>query len=169
MDLNSTLSCPIKLPPLGSYPVSTNTSSVENARESELSAANNLKGSTPFSKILKNIGASKQLISNQTSNEEITEAGQQLESFLLALVFKQAFNNRLSSGFFGNSYASRMYFDMFIEAAAEEAAKITSLGIAELIALDINREKLSEKEEGNETQELHGVRQGNAKWVKKDL
>ena len=97
------------------------------------------------------------------------EAGRQIESFFLALVFKQAFNNQISSKLFGDSYASRMFFDMFIDAAADEAAKATPLGIAELITADINR-TMSAKEEGlYETEELHDMRQDNANRIEEYL
>ena len=90
------------------------------------------------------------------------EAGRLFESFFLALIFKQAFSNQVSAKLFGDSYASRMYFDMFIDAAADEAAKTTPLGIAKLITADINRARSAEKDDGNETEELHDMRQDNA-------
>jgi len=152
------LSCPIKLPPLdGSrfFPAIPNTELETKTVSGEVKSSPR----TPsFKQVLANAQAAKPGNTPASAVDKAEEAGREVESFLLSYVFKQAFNNSISSGLFGNSYASRMYLEMFIDAAAGEAAKSTPLGIAEMIVSDINRERQAEEEAGNETQELHRMR-----------
>ena len=162
MATSNALSCPIKLPPLDGrrfFPVEANTDLKTKTVAGEAKPS---RRTTSFKQVLADANAAKSKNTSPAAGDKAEEAGREMEAFLLSYVFKQAFNNSLSSGLFGNSYASHMYLEMFIDAASEEAAKSTPLGIAEMIITDINRDRQSEEEEGYETQELHGMRQVDA-------
>ena len=137
------MSCPIKLPPLdGSrFQPGTIREKPVNAIKTE-SRTRSASEPSPFSRILSDVRASAPgNIPPATVLSEAEEAGTQFEAFFLSLIFKQAFNTQISSSFYGDSYAPRMYLEMFIDAAAEEAARTNPLGIAKLIAEDINRDE----------------------------
>ncbi len=140
---DSILNCPIKLPPLdpscldaapGQSPAPTAGSGDKRATVD--------KGE--FKDLLSELRKTPPHSRADTSLTPEEKAGREFEAFMISLVFKQAFSNQLSEGIFGNSYASKMYFDMFIDAAAEETAKSSPLGIADLIVADINRRTTTE-------------------------
>jgi hypothetical protein len=148
---------PIKLPPLvpGVDYSLPNTASVPPAAPSQPKKAD-------FSKVLQDTlkPAAKEPV--KASDDDKTAMARQLESFLLSLVFKKAFENKFSSGLYGDSYASRMYLDMFIDAAVDEAVKTANLGIADSILADINKAGQNGLGEGNEAEELRGMRKSDA-------
>ena len=154
MAISKALSCPFKLPPLDGRKfeqVKPNTDFKSPAAPRETRAA-----SKPAS-FKQALADATRATGNAASGRGVhtaEEAGREIEAFLLSYIFKQAFSNSISSGLFGDSYASKMYVDMFIDAAAEEAAKSTPLGIADMIVSDINRERQTEEETANETQKL---------------
>ncbi len=159
MTNGDTLSCPIKLPPLDSYILPETAASV---RTPDTARNVGIPPARSFEAVLSGIqspptGGRSPLESGNSIEEAVTT----FESFLLALVFKQAFNSRLSSGLFGDSYASKMYIEMFIDAAAEEACKTSPLGIADMLESDINmRGEIKEnKDNSDATEELQTMRQ----------
>jgi Rod binding domain-containing protein len=107
-----------------------------------------------FKQTLANAQAARGNSASRTDADKAKDAGREMEAFFLSYIFKQAFNNKISSGLFGDSYASQMYLEMFIDAASEQAAKSTPLGIADMIVADINRGRQTEEEKANETQKL---------------
>ena len=154
-----TLSCPIKLPPLDGY-IPPETAASVRARNTADQAE--VRPARSFQALLSDIQSPpKGDRPAREAGSTIEDAGTAFESFLLALVFKHAFNSRLGSGLFGDSYASKMYIEMFIDAAAEEACKTSPLGIADMLASDINMKREIEKgkDNGNATEELQTVRQ----------
>lgn len=163
MTAGGTLSCPIKLPPLDGYPLRTQTATPRREDNAYPPVTKTNSGQNDFHSILTGMGASGPSPTPPSDDNEALEAGRMVESFLLALVFKYAFNTSLSPGIFGNSYESRMYLDMFIDAAAEEACRTSGLGIADMIMADINRRTDKQETEGaeNATEELQGMRQSN--------
>jgi hypothetical protein len=126
------LSCPIKLPPLDGYNLRQSRSSPAEAESPALS------GKKTFRQVLAAAGESATGYARKAGGNEPAEVGRMLESFLLALVFKKAFNSGLGKGVYGNRYESRMYMEMFIDAASEEACRSADLGIAQLVTADIN-------------------------------
>jgi len=164
--MNDPLSCPIKLPPLDGrtfVPVPPNTDLKSKSVPGKFQSHNKANS---FKQALSNAKSAQADTAAAKETEKAQKAGQQMEAFLLSFVFKQAFNNSISSGLFGDSYAAHMYLEMFVDTAAEEAAKSTPLGIADMIVSDINQKRLSEEVTSNETQKLRGVRKTDADGVK---
>ncbi len=170
MTAGGTLSCPIKLPPLDSYTVSTQNATPRREDNAPPQVTKTNIVQNDFHAILTGMRASSPSPTPQSNVNEAVEAGRMVESFLLALVFKHAFNTSLSPGIFGNSYESRMYLDMFIDATAEEACRTSGLGIADMIVADINRraDKQETEDVENATEELQGMRQSDVSWRHKE-
>jgi len=158
-----TISCPIKLPPLDGYKLHPGEISKHREDIPVTRQTSPAPKKTEFHEILNQVrsGPSAPAAKQETADE--AEVGRQLESFFLSLIFKHAFNSSISKGIYGNSYESGMYLDMFIDAVVEEAGRTSNLGIADLVAADINR-KLDNtviEDANDDTEELQGMRQSN--------
>jgi len=71
--------------------------------------------------------------------EKLMEACRELEGFLIAILLRTMGRALSEEGFFGESFESKIYRDMFFAEIAATAAKSgRGLGIAELIYKDIN-------------------------------
>ena len=163
---NHLLCCPIKLPPLDGTETPSRTASI--SAKSEPLKPQNIQS---FQAVMKNSSRPSPNISVTSPSDEAEDVSKQFESFLISLIFKAAFSSQLSTGIFGKDYASKMYMDMFIDAASEEASKNARLGIAEVILSDINRgkEKTSEPESSDADDELQRMRQSDERQSKEYL
>jgi hypothetical protein len=158
-----TISCPIKLPPLDGYKLHPGEISKPGKNKPVTQQTSPVPKKTEFHEILTQVRSTPAIPAAKQDTADATEVGRQLESFFLSLIFKHAFNSSISKGIYGNSYESGMYLEMFIDAVVEEAGRTSNLGIADLVAADINRKSDNTviEDANDDTEELQGMRQSN--------
>ena len=166
MAQGKTISCPIKLPPLDGYKLHPKVISKPREDKPAASQTSPTPKKTEFHEILTQARRAPSITAAKQETADAADVGRQLESFFMSLIFKHAFNSSISKGIYGNSYESGMYLEMFIDAVVEEASSTANLGIADLVAADINRKADSTviEDASDEIEELQGMRQSNDLW-----
>ena len=158
-----TISCPIKLPPLDGYKPHPKEISKPRKDKPVTLQTSPAPKKTEFHEILNQVRRTPAIPAAKQETADAAEVGRQLESFFMSLIFKYAFKSSISKGIYGNSYESGMYLEMFIDAVLEEASLTSDLGIADLVATDINRKADGSviEDTNDDTEELQGMRKGD--------
>ncbi len=159
----NTISCPIKLPPLDGYKLRPGKISKPREDKPITLQTSPAPKKTEFHEILTEVRRTSSIPAAKQETADAAEVGRQLESFFMSLIFKHAFKSSISKGIYGDSYESGMYLEMFIDAVLEEASLTSDLGIADLVATDINRKADGSviEDTKNDTEELQGMRKGD--------